>query len=354
MSGQVEEANSKLALAESQAEDLRRELSLAREESKELLRRCNDADSSTQVMEEKKKFEEMYNDSLLELEYVKKEVQYLTSELESLRNGGGGSVTPRRKAHNSSFTSTSDSVANSSMVSDDFAVLTLTPLSEARQGAGTGANSRNQSSVNERDDLPTKSLSYDSKRNFQTEVIHEHSNSIVSPIVSPVPSALNVQDTPGEYIEIDNGISLKLKPSTSGDLYYVNQLNSQIDELRHNLSLKGLEVESSLSELQLAKEEKKKLEIRIEELLAYLDRTKKLQEGDSAVNMEYLKNCIYRFMSTNEVSEKKRLFPVIATILKLTSSEKKQINIALAVEENNIPEVATIKNIAESWGFSFT
>ena len=118
--------------------------------------------------------------------------------------------------------------------------------------------------------------------------------------------------------------------------------------------MKGLEVESSFSELQLAKEEKKKLEIRIEELLAYLDRTKKLQEGDSAVNMEYLKNCIYRFMSTNEVSEKKRLFPVIATILKLTSSEKKQINIALAVEENNIPEVATIKNIAESWGFSFT
>jgi len=351
MSGLVEEASSKLATAESQADVLRRELSTVREENDELMRRCSDADSLSQVTEEKKKLEEVHNESLLELEYTKKEIQYLNSELESLRNGKGGSVTPRRKAHNSSFTNTNDSEADS-MISDDFAVLALTPLSEARQGV----KSRNQSTVNERDDLPVRSLTYENKRNYKSDdvTISEQSNSVVSPIVSAASSVLNVQDTPGEYIEIDNGISLKLKPSTSGDLYYVNQLNSQIDEMRHSLSLKGLEVESNLNELQLAKEEKKRLEIRIEELLAYLDRTKKLQEGDSAVNMEYLKNCIYRFMSTNEVSEKKRLFPVIATILKLTSSEKNQIEVALAVEENNIPEVTTIKNIAESWGFSFS
>jgi hypothetical protein len=51
---------------------------------------------------------------------------------------------------------------------------------------------------------------------------------------------------------------------------------------------------------------------------------RKLQEGpDSAINMEYLKNCVYKYMASNELSEKKRLYPVICTILKLTSQERK-------------------------------
>lgn len=39
--------------------------------------------------------------------------------------------------------------------------------------------------------------------------------------------------------------------------------------------------------------------------------------------MEYLKNCVYKYMSSNELSEKKRLYPVICTLLKLTNQEKK-------------------------------
>jgi len=71
--------------------------------------------------------------------------------------------------------------------------------------------------------------------------------------------------------------------------------------------------------------------------MSYLDRTKRLQDPDSATNMEYLKNCIYRFMATTENSERRRLYPVISTILKLTSSEKTAIEVALATAEEADP-----------------
>ena len=67
----------------------------------------------------------------------------------------------------------------------------------------------------------------------------------------------------------------------------------------------------------------------MEELLGYLDRAKNTQEADSAINMEYLKTCVYRFMATSDLSERKRLFPVISTILKLTSQERGAISNSL-------------------------
>ena len=73
---------------------------------------------------------------------------------------------------------------------------------------------------------------------------------------------------------------------------------------------------------------------RVEELLAYLERTKQLREGpDSAINMEYLKNCVFKFMSSSDLSEKRRLYPVIATILKLTGQEMKAIEGAFRASE---------------------
>ena len=326
-----------------------------KEQNSRLTEKSNESESLISSMsEEKSHLQQVYNDTVSEMEYAKQEVLYLTAELETLKSKGVVPVTPKRstvRANKGSINTNNTNITNESegdsMVSDDFIVLNLTPLSEVK----TSKSRRGQEWTvnNERGDgqLSIKALNYDEKRlNSNIDSISEHSSSVVE---SPLPDIPFTQETPGEMIEIDHGVSFKLKPSTSGDLYYVNQLNTQIDVLRHALSLKGMEMEVSHNDLLLAKEEKRKLEVRIEELLAYLDRTKKLQEGDSAVNMEYLKNCIYRFMATNEVSEKKRLFPVIATILKLTSSEKKHIEVALAVEENP-PEVATIKNIAESWG----
>lgn len=65
--------------------------------------------------------------------------------------------------------------------------------------------------------------------------------------------------------------------------------------------------------------------------MAFLERTKKLQDGpDSAINMEYLKNCVFKFMTTNEISERRRLYPVICTVLKLTSQEIAAVEKAIA------------------------
>jgi hypothetical protein len=78
----------------------------------------------------------------------------------------------------------------------------------------------------------------------------------------------------------------------------------------------------------------------VEELKAFLDRSKQLHEGpDSATNMEYLKNCVFKFMSSVDASEKRRLYPVIATILKLTSQEMKQVEYAFNVTEQRENEL---------------
>jgi GRIP domain len=95
------------------------------------------------------------------------------------------------------------------------------------------------------------------------------------------------------------------------------------------------------------------LEGRVEELLAYLDRSKKFQgDGpDTATNTEYLKNCVYRFMATTEHSERKRLAPVISTILKLTSQEKRHIDYALSQGDgdDNIATLASFGAFAGSF-----
>ena len=347
MQRQVEDTTSRLVAAETLADDLKNEILNIKEENRKLVVKSSESEALvSSVLEEKSNLENMYNSTITEIEYSRKEVQYLTSELEALKNSKGVlPVTPKRTNRmNRSAMNTSNTIDSEgdSMVSDDFSVLNLTPLSEVHVQDLKPKRGQDYNTMNDRGEKrPVSNI----------DIISEHSSSS-SAVESPIPGIPISQETPGEVIEIDTGVSFKLKPSTSGDLYYVNQLNTQIDELRHSLSLKGMEMETCISDLHLAKEEKKKLETRIEELVAYLDRTQKLQEGDSAVNMEYLKNCIYRFMSTTEVSEKKRLFPVISTILKLTSNEKKQIEIALAVEENP-PEVSAIKNmaeIAESWG----
>jgi hypothetical protein len=114
-------------------------------------------------------------------------------------------------------------------------------------------------------------------------------------------------------------------------------LYAQIDTLRHELAQRSSEVEFTRQELLSEKELKKKLEARVEELVAYVERAKKFQssssEPDLAVSMEYLKNCVYRYMATNELSERKRMSNVICTILKLTSQERKAVDDALAEAE---------------------
>jgi len=118
----------------------------------------------------------------------------------------------------------------------------------------------------------------------------------------------------------DNGSS-----SGSGNLFYAHSLKAEIDELRQHLSSRGLDLEELKRALQLEKALRVKLSAQREELLSYIERSKQAGGEESTVNMEYLKNCTMRYMGTFEISEKKKLFPVIATILKLTKAERDAI-----------------------------
>ena len=77
----------------------------------------------------------------------------------------------------------------------------------------------------------------------------------------------------------------------------------------------------------------RKLKSRLDELLAHIERNKASASPESAINMEYLKNCIYRFMVSSEHSEKMRLYPVVATILRFTSDEVNAIQESLENQE---------------------
>lgn len=64
----------------------------------------------------------------------------------------------------------------------------------------------------------------------------------------------------------------------------------------------------------------------LDELNAFHERTKKLLNSpESAINIEYLKKCVYRLMVTKELSEKSRLYPVISMILKFTPDETRRV-----------------------------
>jgi hypothetical protein len=165
----------------------------------------------------------------------------------------------------------------------------------------------------------------------------------------------NTTDNNDVSVEISEGNEYQLNNPSSDQLFYVTELYSQLEELRRNLSHRNIEYDKSRQELVLERENKIKLEHRIEELLAYLERTNKLHDGpDASVNMEYLKNCIYKYMTSVELSEKKRLYPVIATILKLTNKEKDDIENLLDTQTTHDNKIAGgISNITSTFGSFF-
>lgn len=154
------------------------------------------------------------------------------------------------------------------------------------------------------------------------------------------------------YLENNKNLVNKLeKPSEY--LLLVNELQLQAELLKKELSQRGINVEATRQELQYEKEEKRLLSNKIEELLAFIDRTKRLNDGgpDSTINMEYLKNCIFKYMCSTELSERKRLYPVISTILKLTSQELALIENAFAISEQRENEFEnTFSTITNTFG----
>ena len=107
-----------------------------------------------------------------------------------------------------------------------------------------------------------------------------------------------------------------------------------------------MDLEETRRLLRVSKNENKTLESKVEELLTFLDRTKRAQDPDAAINMEYLKNCVYRFMSSTEHSERRQLSGVIATILKLTVKERRMIELAL----NHYDDTVAIDQVTSTIG----
>ena len=81
---------------------------------------------------------------------------------------------------------------------------------------------------------------------------------------SPVPALtqLKPEETKDENgkeegaIQIDDGLTLSVKAPPSDQLFYVNKLHSQIEDLKREISKRGIEVEASQQELQTEREAK--------------------------------------------------------------------------------------------------
>lgn len=135
---------------------------------------------------------------------------------------------------------------------------------------------------------------------------------------------------------------------------FIKQLQYQSNILKKELVQRGIDLEATRQELQYEKDENKNLHHRIDDLISYIDRIKHLHDGspDSNINMEYLKNCVYKYMISIELSEKKRLYPVIATILKLTNHEISMIENAYNQNEQRDNEFEQTINSISSFATS--
>ena len=125
---------------------------------------------------------------------------------------------------------------------------------------------------------------------------------------------------------VDNIQNLKLQ----SDAVRKNNMTlaSDVTHLHHQLKARDAEILALQSLLNQKNEaitnanilmaaQLKKSNTKINELEDKID--------DSAITMKYLKNCILKFMTTTDKSEKKILFPVISTILVLSEEEMEQL-----------------------------
>jgi hypothetical protein len=53
---------------------------------------------------------------------------------------------------------------------------------------------------------------------------------------------------------------------------------------------------------------------------------------NAEISMLYLRNCVFKYMSSDDKSEQEKLYPVIATILKLSREEQKQVESAMNIK----------------------
>lgn len=141
-----------------------------------------------------------------------------------------------------------------------------------------------------------------------------------SPVAATAPTAASPAATPGTPIV------------NSSQLFVVYQLQQQLQSLRNDFISRGQQCDELQRAVDEAEVDKEALRSKNAELNAFLsrikqqlDREKDTETNKNIINFEYLKNCVYVYMSTTEKSEKRRLTPVIATILKFTDKERESV-----------------------------
>lgn len=124
-------------------------------------------------------------------------------------------------------------------------------------------------------------------------------------------------------------------------LFYVEELHNQVLQLRKELSLSHNRENDLQQTLAQERHSKAKLILRVEQLENSQRRLLQQNSGENskAVNTEYLKNCIVKFMGSNDVSERQRLFPVISTIMDFTAEERSYIQSKTGIMNKSIETI---------------
>ena len=116
------------------------------------------------------------------------------------------------------------------------------------------------------------------------------------------------------------------KQQQEQDCFLVQELKRELHQLRQELSNSHMAVDDMRRDSCAAMEARSRAERDYHDLQAFHERTKKLLNSpDSAMNIEYLKKCVYRLMVTKEISERSRLYPVISMLLKFTPEETREV-----------------------------
>jgi hypothetical protein len=160
---------------------------------------------------------------------------------------------------------------------------------------------------------------------------------------------------------------LSTSSSTSSGFVLVDELQQQVHSLQRLVAQRSMEFDETNHLLRKEKEEKEKLSQRCEELAAFLSRARKMTAsadlqssrggGDGSqsgskpsglgnagpnavgVNLDYLKQVVYKFVTASEHSERQRLLPVLCALLSFTAKEKQQAVSALEQWQTSVDSV---------------
>lgn len=183
---------------------------------------------------------------------------------------------------------------------------------------------------------------------------------ISSPASSSQQSAHYHQHPPSSHNTNNNNVVLSTSSSTASGFILVDELQQQVHSLQRQIAQRSLECDETVHMLQKEKEEKEKLAQRCEELAAFLSRARKVTSSSSndnntgntasvtnaasapGVNLDYLKQVVFKFVTASEHSERSRLLPVLCALLSFTPKEKQQATAALEQWQSPVDSVLGI------------